>query len=149
MPEDSLPIPSAELHSLARTITELPAGAPRLVPHLEFIANLLNTLGPLPREPLLAWREGDRRVQHVLIGSKLSVGRHPGEPGLALPDDKLLSGTHFEITASSDHCELRDLNSRNGTAANEPGARVSHKRLLNGNLIHAGNHVFVFLDQNS
>lgn len=147
MPEDSNPIPSSELRSLARTITELPTGAPQLVPRLQFIADLLNTLGPFPPGPLLAWRTGDRKVQHLVIGPKLTFGRHPGEPGLALPDDKLLSGTHFEITTSGADCELRDLNSRNGTAVNVPGVRVSRKWLLNGDFIHAGNHVFVFLDQ--
>lgn len=136
-----------DLRVVARTVTDAPVRSPQLPQRLEFIAELLGDAGRLPAEPVLAWRGSDDAVKHAVIGPKLVVGRRATNGVLAFPDDKLMSGAHFEITLSGDTCELRDLNSRNGTAVNDPAHRVTHKVLCDGDLILAGNHIFAFLDQ--
>jgi hypothetical protein len=136
-----------DLRILARTVTDAPVKSPQLPQRLEFIAELLGDAGRLPSEPVLAWRGSDGVVKHAPIGTKLVVGRRADGGVLSFPGDKLMSGAHFEICGAGDGCELRDLNSRNGTAVNDPVHRVTHKVLCDGDLILAGNHIFAFLDQ--
>ena len=113
-----------EFRKLAQTVTDAPVRSPKLPQRLEFIADLLGDLGPLPIEPVLAWRGNDGNVKYAAIGAKLVVGRHAASSALAFTDDKLMSGAHFEISVSGDACELRDLDSRNGTAVNAPETRI-------------------------
>jgi pSer/pThr/pTyr-binding forkhead associated (FHA) protein len=113
---------------------------------LEYVAELLAGAGPLPKEPLLLWREEGEAARHAVIGQELVVGRNTGGSGLTLPDDAGLSRRHFLIRQATGSCLLEDLKSRNGTAINRPAKRMSQHRLRDGDLILAGSHLFVFLD---
>jgi pSer/pThr/pTyr-binding forkhead associated (FHA) protein len=75
------------------------------------------------------------------------VGRGPEPPGLAFPEDKLLSRNHFSICITDEGYLLRNLNSKNGTAVNCAGEMVPQRLLRDGDLILAGNHIFAFLEQ--
>ena len=57
-----------------------------------------------------------------------------------LPEDSALSRDHFLIEVNPPRCELRDLNSTNGTFVN--GRRVERARLDSRDLIAAGQSVF-------
>ena len=112
---------------------------------LQYVASLLARAGRLPAAPLLVWREADA-VLHAPVGGQLVVGRAPGE-GLALKDDQLLSRRHFKVQMAGDICVLEDLKSRNGTRVNETEKIAKPRELHDGDLIHAGNHIFAYLDQ--
>jgi len=144
--EASMP-PSEELQEICQTISGLPSPNDKIVTRLRYVADLLANAGSLPNAPILVWREEDRPVRHALIGGGLVVGRQTGEPGLTLPDDKLLSRRHFVVRTTGVECMLEDLQSRNGTAINRVEERVQQRSLCDGDLILAGNHIFAFLDQ--
>lgn len=57
-----------------------------------------------------------------------------------LPEDSALSRDHFLVEVNPTRCEVRDLNSTNGTFVNE--RRVERVRLLPGDRITAGASVF-------
>src|SRR3954465_2567165 len=90
--------PSAEeLRDACQTLSGMPASNPELVAKLQYVANLLADAGPLPASRLLLWRESNQIVRHALIHDAFVVGRAPEPPGLAFPEDKLLSRNHFSI----------------------------------------------------
>jgi predicted component of type VI protein secretion system len=127
-------------------LTGLPTPSDDLARRLGFVAELLAAAGPLPKEPLLLWREAGQPARHAVIGQELVVGRNTGQAGLTLSEDSGLSRRHFLVRHEAGPCVLRDLKSHNGTALNEPGQRVQQHLLRDGDLILAGHHVFVFLD---
>jgi serine/threonine-protein kinase len=59
----------------------------------------------------------------------------------SMPEDAALSRDHFLIEIQPPRCEVRDLNSTNGTYVNE--ARVERARLQEGDRIAAGQSVFL------
>jgi serine/threonine-protein kinase len=58
-----------------------------------------------------------------------------------MPEDLALSRDHFLIEINPPRCEVRDLNSTNGTFVND--ARVERARLRSGDRIAAGQSVFL------
>jgi serine/threonine-protein kinase len=58
-----------------------------------------------------------------------------------MPEDQALSRDHFLIEINPPRCEVRDLNSTNGTFVND--ARVERARLRSGDRIAAGQSVFL------
>jgi hypothetical protein len=137
------------LRDASQTLTGLPKPGDHLAQRLGFLADLLAGAGTLPKEPLLLWREAGRAARYAIIGQELVVGRNTGQAGLTLAEDEGLSRRHFLVHRAADLCVLEDLNSHNGTAINEAGRRVQQHPLRDGDLILAGNHVFVFLDNGS
>jgi pSer/pThr/pTyr-binding forkhead associated (FHA) protein len=83
----------------------------------------------------------------VPIRSELVVGRETGGRGLTLSADLYLGRSHFVIRTQAEDCLLEDLNSRNGVAVNDPKNRVRSRVLRDGDIIFAGDHVFLFLSQ--
>jgi len=150
MPPDplnpSLP-PANELRDAYRTLTGLPSPTDQLANRLQFIEDLLAGAKSLPDVPIIVWREPDHSLRHEVIGRELITGREAGRGGLTLADDKLLSRRHFAIRSEGEAWVLEDLKSRNGTAINRTENRVQSEILRDGDLIFAGNHVFVFMDQ--
>jgi hypothetical protein len=136
-----------ELRDACQTLSGMPSPNAELSAQLQYVAELLGEAGPLPSCPLLVWRDSDQTVHHAIIGSPFLVGRIPGAAGLAFPEDKLLSRSHFSICITEEGSVLRNLSSKNGTAVNRNGEPVSERLLRNGDLIIAGSHVFAFLDQ--
>ncbi len=143
--KDPVPPPDA-LRDASQTLTGLPTPGDHLVRRLEYVAELLTNAGPLPKEPLLLWREAGQAARHAVIGQELVVGRNIGQTGLTLPEDAGLSRRHFLVRLAASQCVLEDLRSRNGTAINRPEQRVQQHVMRDGDLILAGSHVFVFLD---
>jgi len=62
-------------------------------------------------------------------------------PNLIFSEDSHMSGTHFSLECQKNACELRDLDSSNGTLVN--GARVKAAILKDGDTIVAGETAFV------
>jgi len=133
--------------NICQTLSSSHAGTDDLLARLEYAADLLANTGPLPKGPLLLWRETSQRAQYKEIGRELVVGRDTGESGLPLPEDKLLSRRHFIVRLEGETCALEDLKSSNGTAVNRTENRIQRQTLRDGDLILAGNHTFIFLNQ--
>lgn len=80
------------------------------------------------------------RVAHLEAGGTLRVGRaHKAD--LTLSADAQVSGLHFALSLGESGCELRDLESSNGTFLN--GERVSAARLRDGDRVRAGDTSFL------
>ncbi len=77
----------------------------------------------------------------ALPDGAFSVGRHAGN-SLQL-DDHGVSRQHCVLTRSGDDCELKDLDSRNGTFVN--GAPVTSRNLDSGDEIRIGGSMLVYL----
>ena len=69
----------------------------------------------------------------------LRVGRAP-TADFPVPEDGVMSGFHFAVELSPEHCLLQDLQSTNGTYHN--GQRVVETALSNGDVILAGKTEF-------
>jgi hypothetical protein len=146
-PSSATPPSAEELRDACQTLSGMPTSNSELAAKLQYVANLLADAGPLPPCPVLVWRESNQTVRHALIHDPFVVGRSPEPRGLAFPEDKLLSRNHFSICVTEEGCLLRNLNSKNGTAINQPGETAGQRLLRDGDLILAGNHIFAFLDQ--
>ena len=114
---------------------------------LVFAKRLLDAFpGPL-QSPLLL-REvadaGDGDVEAIRLSGVVVVGLKGDSPFCDLKDDSL-SRRHFRILAHRNgRCYAEDLGSTNGLWIN--GRKVSHRLLVHGDLIHAGNQDWVFHD---
>lgn len=87
-------------------------------------------------------QSGPRKGQRIRLnpGQTLSVGRTP-KADLAFAQDSLMSGIHFGVECGENACQLRDLNSRNGTLLN--GKKVTQSPLQHGDQIVAGGTTFL------
>jgi Inner membrane component of T3SS, cytoplasmic domain len=146
-PIEAVPPSLRELRDACQTLSGMPASNPDFTAKLQYVASLFADAGPLPSSPVLLWRESNQTVRHSVIHGTLVVGRAPAPPGLALPDDQLLSRSHFSVRVTEEGCILRNLDSKNGTAVNRAGETVSNCLLLDGDLIFAGNHILAFIGQ--
>jgi len=148
MPADSAPsqLPGPEdLRELGLTISGLPTANDRLATRLQFIAELMAEAGPVPKAPVLVWRDAANSVRHAIIGREFIVGRQNRLCNLAFTEDKALSRRHFVIRATEHGCVLEDLDSHNGTALIQSGFPLRRQLLHDGDLIYAGGQVFAFL----
>jgi hypothetical protein len=138
--------PPAELREIFQTVSGGAPAADLFATRLQYVADLIAALGPLPQEPVLAWREAGNSARHARIGRKLVVGRQTGDSGLSLAGDDQLSRRHFALRTQGANCALQDLDSRNGTAINASENRIRKHSLCDGDLIYAGRHIFVYLN---
>ena len=76
----------------------------------------------------------------VSVGECMTVGRSK-TCDLPVPMDRKMSRSHFSVYCESTHIVIRDLDSTNGTFVN--GARVSERRIHNGDQISAGMTCFL------
>ena len=113
-----------------------------LYERLKFVAAILAQAGGVTRDATLLYRKSDGKVDAATIRKPIEVGRElPSDVVIA---DSRLSHRHFRISPSAGIAWLEDLKSRNGTYVN--GGKASRRReLLDGDVIEAGNQVFVFL----
>lgn len=132
------------LQDCSGTIVDTNQDAPRAVTErLRFVAALLAELDKPVGGPALVFRPPGRAATVAPIHQKLTVGRTP--PADVLVDDQRLSRNHFTIRHAENGHVLEDAHSRNGTYVNGRRERACHLR--DGNIIEAGEQVFVFLDQ--
>ncbi len=87
-------------------------------------------------------QSGPRKGQRIRLnpGQTLRVGRTP-KSDLAFAEDSLMSSIHFVLECGENACQLRDLNSRNGTSLN--GQKVMQSALQHGDRIVAGGTTFL------
>ncbi|MEZ6138051.1 MAG: pentapeptide repeat-containing protein [Pirellulaceae bacterium] len=84
---------------------------------------------------------GESRVMSWFgAGQSITVGRAADKAEMAIGEDQLMSGAHFEVSCDGHRCRLRDLGSRNGTYVN--GQPVSEVVVSNGDKILAGRTKF-------
>jgi pSer/pThr/pTyr-binding forkhead associated (FHA) protein len=87
-------------------------------------------------------QSGPRKGQRIRLnpGQTLRVGRTP-KSDVAFAEDSRMSGIHFSLECAENGCQLRDLNSSNGTSLN--GQRVTESALRHGDRIVAGGTTFL------
>lgn len=109
---------------------------------LRYVAAIIADAGILPQEPSLLYRNLEHQVVLVKIGKRLVVGRQ--KPALLMfSEDMQLSRQHFSIMKEALGSRLKDLSSSNGTFVNR--ARVTYRILRDGDIVTAGDQLFVFL----
>jgi pSer/pThr/pTyr-binding forkhead associated (FHA) protein len=131
----------------ALTLPGAPEVKDQMVSRLQYLSDLLAEAGNLPRAPLLLWRETQGTIRQLTLDNNLVIGRQPEPGGLAFAGDKLMSRSHFAIRRKANSFWMEDLKSHNGTAVNEPEQLTSKRMLCNGDVIFAGQQIFVFLNQ--
>lgn len=80
---------------------------------------------------------GQRRLLRPM--QALTVGRND-YADLAIPDDRLMSNRHFNVSTDQEACYLEDLGSSNGTMVN--GQKVPRCLLRDGDIVNAGQTQF-------
>ncbi len=87
-------------------------------------------------------QSGPRKGQRIRLnpGQALRIGR-TAKSDLAIAEDSLMSGIHFAVECGENACQVRDLNSRNGTSLN--GKKVMQSALQHGDRIVAGGTTFL------
>src|SRR5262245_54014792 len=90
---------------------------------------------------LLTIISGTRKGHKIVLrdGQTIQVGRTEWSE-FSVPDDQQMSGIHFSITCSAATCQIRDLNSTNGTFVN--GKKLTSASLTDGDEIQAGSTTF-------
>ena len=127
------------------TVRESPPGPDPLRKQLSLAAQLLAKVSTLPAEPALIYRQLGREMVEVrTIGGQLVVGR--GEDcEIRFQGRREISRRHFKVSQVSGACHVEDLGSFNGTRVNERPPLERRHELIEGDLIHAGDVVFLFV----
>lgn len=128
--------------------TVLSSGEPprALFNRLKYVARITADAGPLAAGPQLLYRTAENKVFCVKIKQELVVGRK--EPAdLVFRDDLRLSRQHFKVVKRADGEYIEDLGSHNGTSVS--GEKTESRQLCDGDLIEAGQQLFVFLQGNA
>src|SRR5262249_14939326 len=88
----------------------------------------------------IPWGRAAVRKALIAPGDRLTVGRS-APVGLVVPNDRQMSGVHFEVSWDGARCRIRDLGSANGTWLD--GQQVTESDVENGAFIRAGDTVFM------
>jgi hypothetical protein len=130
--------------SAALTQDAAPVEGAELLRRLQFVAGLL-ARAPAPLAgPGLLFRPEGGAVEARPIGEGLVVGRGAAAD-LRFANHPELSRRHFEVRCDGGRCVLADLGSHNGTFVEGVAGRVQTRELRDGDIIHAGGAVWVFL----
>lgn len=89
-------------------------------------------------------RAGEK--SHLKPRQVIHIGRR-SDLDSAHPDDGHMSGVHFSAEFDGVACQIKDLNSRNGTFVN--GIRIQEARLICNDLITAGETTFLLTSAGS
>jgi hypothetical protein len=120
-------------------------GESRVYRRLEIVAELLRDLKPrlLPDRPCLLYRWNDQ-IELVAMPAKpgwFTVGREQGDLILKEPT---VSRMHFRLRWENGGVSIEDRGSRHHTRVN--GEKLAGtRRLCDGDIIHAGRQLLVFL----
>jgi hypothetical protein len=152
MSEDPLALSDDELAQLVfesqLTLQSIEATPRSLVERLRRFRAFYEALSDKPTGPALLYNENDE-VKACVIRESLVVGRlqkssrTPEGADLAFKDPEM-SRRHFEVTPADDLHVVRDMGSRNGTFINGKPEPVRETILKAGDVILAGNTIFVF-----
>lgn len=147
-PSDTEFDPPCESEVAAASLTMAPARQ-NFLPVRERLAAAFAFLESLPNPPTeasLVFARGRKAPFEVVpIGAGLAVGRGD-ESSLCLPEGASLSRRHFSVQPKSGMWLLEDLKSRNGTEVDGVPGRVGHRLLRDGDIIFAGEMMFLFVN---
>lgn len=87
----------------------------------------------------IPWGRAAVRKASISPGDRLTVGRS-APARLVVPNDRQMSGVHFELSWDGARCRVRDLGSANGTWLD--GQQVTEGNAESGAFIRAGDTVF-------
>lgn len=145
--DDSL---SALIGESRATIRKLDFLTERVWERIRTFSELHGSLSIKPTGAALLYQEpGAACARYAPLGLVLVIGRtpkserHPAGSDLAF-DAQTMSRTHFEIRYADGFYLLRDLDSQNGTYINDDVERVRESVLKAGDIILAGEVIFVF-----
>jgi pSer/pThr/pTyr-binding forkhead associated (FHA) protein len=131
----------AWLTRTGETAFSTPQVSPGLFDRLKIVLALVAEARPPADLPALVFRNTEGRACAVSIKESLVVGRDP--PAKLVLAGRKLSRQHFHIIRHGPVYVIEDLQSRNATFVN--GVKIATQELLDGDVIEAGEHVFVFL----
>jgi hypothetical protein len=140
-------VADSDLKDAYKTMMGLPTTNDTIAIRLQKISELLKKqrdMGDLPQGAVLLWEGSDGTVRHICIRKELVVGRQPDEGGLAFPNDQTLSRKQHFLIRNAGHDFILEDKSSNGTAINEPKNRIKNRILRDGDIVFAGNQIFVF-----
>jgi hypothetical protein len=121
-----------------------PTPCEALFQRLQYVSDLIADAGAMPQEPAMIYRRGDGSVGVYPVRAGATIGRHP-ECNLVIANDLRLGRKHFRVYSSSGTFLVEDLGSKNGTYINDHDQKIERHSLRDGDLILAGDQVFVFL----
>lgn len=112
---------------------------------LDLPGEVRRSLSPRDAGLLLVAFEGPLPPRLVrLPPAPLFVGRAPPDGHLAIPQTAV-SKIHAELSPTPEGFRIRDLGSRNGVMVN--GRRVDAASLADGDTVHIGNAIYVFIER--
>jgi pSer/pThr/pTyr-binding forkhead associated (FHA) protein len=135
---------SESLLTVAATAEVTPDAARDLWQRLTFVERLLAEAGGAGSAGArLLHRDAEGKAQARPVGAGLRVGR-ASDADVQVNSLKM-SRRHFELRSQGKKVFLQDLRSRSGTYVNN--VRVDTRELRDGDIISAGEQVFVFLGE--
>ncbi len=138
--------PSPAELAAAQTMLLTRRSANALNERLTAASALLRALDRLPAEPSLVFaRAGDAKVEAAPIGAGITVGRGK-DSTLCLDECADFSRRHFSVRPQHGAWLLEDLGSRNGTTVDGHDGRITRRLLCDGDIIFAGNLMFLFVN---
>lgn len=135
-----------EVAAVGKTVSITRRDTSPLHTRLAAASRLLSSLPAQPLAPSLIFSRGaDSSVEAVPIGAGITVGRGT-DATLSLPQCADLSRRHFSLRQESGFWLLEDAGSRNGTMVDGVEGRISRRVLRDGDIIFAGDLLFLFVD---
>ncbi|MEO6740442.1 MAG: FHA domain-containing protein [Chthoniobacteraceae bacterium] len=145
-PNDPTPPTDAELAAASMTVALPQRDTSPLRDRLAAAASLLQSVDKPPTEASLIFsRGGSAPVEAVPIGSGITVGRG-SDATVCLEKCADLSRRHFCVRPQSGVWLLEDLGSRNGTTIDGADERITRRLLKDGDIIFAGDLLFLFVN---
>jgi len=130
----------------SQTISTSRHDAPQVHSRLAAASMLLQSVANPPPEPALIFARGrDQSVEVAPIGAGVTVGRGR-DATLCLEQCADLSRRHFTVRPESGAWLLEDCGSRNGTMVDGVEGRVTRRLLRDGDIIFAGDLMFLFVN---
>lgn len=141
------PPTDAEILMLAQTAVLPERELGSLRDRLRRVAGILAALGAPPKSPsLIHVDEAEGRHTVIPVGRGLVVGR--GEScDVCIAESKSMSRRHFRVVSTRTGHMIEDLGSRNGTLVEGEEAESGPRHLRDGDFIHAGDLLFLFIDR--
>ncbi|WP_395746004.1 FHA domain-containing protein [Prosthecobacter sp.] len=136
----------SEVAAVGKTVSIIRPDTSPLHTRLAAASRLLSSLPAQPVAASLVFSRGnDLPVEAVPIGDGITVGRGRHE-SIPIPECLDLSRRHFSVRQESGFWLLEDASSRNGTFVDGVEGRISRRVLRDGDIIFAGDLLFLFVD---
>lgn len=140
------PFSEPELAAVGLTMAPARRDASPLRDRLAAASALLNSLAVQPTEASLVFCRGaDAPAEAAPIGGGVTVGRGK-DAALCLENCTELSRNHFRMRPESGVWLLEDAGSRNGTRVDGVDGPITRRVLRDGDIIFAGELIFLFVN---